>query len=155
MIGREELGFKFNNIFKNIDSNKWHYLHKNSIANFIFYLDSINDESRRKEIFLVINDYLDYLNNLGEEVLNINISLSRYLFDNYINRIQDIYVKELGFIYIPSKRTIAFILPFFIIFLYFVDFRIIAISISVIIICIYAVFVSYKYSKNKLYGFDY
>jgi hypothetical protein len=142
--------------FSKIPKNKWFYLHKGSMWNFLMYLGDISPEHERLRIENVISEYIAEIEFLQDEDERlINIGLSEILFRTYVVKIIQPYDVGLGFVPVFGRQAYIYIIPFIILLTYICSQNVVALSILCFLVCVYYTRIFIKKSKGKIYGFGY
>jgi hypothetical protein len=151
-IDIEKLSEKFNDVFCNIDRSKWGYCHKRSVGNFIFHLNKIKGRSEKKEIFELIDNYL---NVIKQEGTNADLDFSEYLFKNYLNHISNKFQYRLGFLVIFPVKAMLTLIPLLVIVYLFARTSQFTLYAFFILLSFYLIWLSIKLLQRKVYGFGY
>ena len=142
--------------FSKIAKNKWFYLHKRSMSNFLMYLGDISPEHERLRIENVICEYIAEIEFLQDEDERlINIGLSEVLFREYVATIIQPYNVGLGFASVFGRLAYIYIIPFMMLLTYICSQNVVALSILCFLVCAYYTRILIKKRKGKVYGFAY
>jgi hypothetical protein len=132
-----------------LDSSHKKYYHLNSIENFLFHFNSLNNDNREIVLRLLIQCF-DYYR--VHSIRNIYESLD--VFQIYLKPIGKIYESQLGFsIYIKPWLFLLYIIPGYVLIYYIFDNNHIILYIFSVIVLSFIVCFFLKVSNKKLYAF--
>ena len=155
MISNLEIGSisdRANKIFANIQKSKWRYYHKKSVENFIFYLSKVKGKSEKDELAQIITNYLDEIDNEVEEV---DMELSMYLYNQYLNKLASKFQWRLGFVPIFPVKSLIVLIPALTIILVLAYSSKYFFYTLLFFLSLYIVRLIIKMRKRKIYGFGY
>lgn len=144
------LNTRLEKISETIPKDQWKYFHRNSVRNFIGYINSIKGNSDKSKVYSILENYLTYLKSNFEPHIDFNI----YLFNTYLKYIVPLYQK-LGFIPVPNRN----VLIIFIVIVIVIFFLLLHYTISECLFCIailsLIILIAFKLKNNKVFGFRY
>jgi hypothetical protein len=97
---QSELNQKQNEVFSMHSAWDIKYLHYNTVNNFIFHFNDINNNTDKEWIYVNLSEYLSICKTMNE---GIDRHASSQLYDQYLDKIASYYRSNLGFIMIVSK----------------------------------------------------
>ena len=141
---------EFEQISNSIPKNQWYYFHRNTIRNFIEYIEYLDDHTSTKVNTILTNCIADIRNNFQPK-----IEYSYDLMENYLRFLIPIYRSSLKFSAVPSKNAIILLSIglLIILLLLWSNYRIQILLILIVIVLNYRSFINLK--KHKAYGFCY
>lgn len=127
------------------------FYHVQSTANFISFIDKLNNTNERERVYLLLNNYLDVVQQEPVE----DAAMSMELFNEFIRPVGRLYEDEFAFMPMINLWVICFWIVVCFSILYIMN-------LSLIIYCIFGfplmVYYSYVFKKRmdkKVYGYTY
>jgi hypothetical protein len=148
-MDNELLKIRLVDISETIPKKYWRYIHRETVQNFIIYIDSIKSKTDKAKTYEILSNYMNDV----ELNFEADINYSEYLFDNYLRYIVPIYKNKLGFSPISSKRLYFIIILFcFIVGILLRNYILFEIIFCSVVILSYLQSIR-KYLAHKVYGF--
>lgn len=156
---QDNLNKKYSEVISQIDERRHRYYNLNSIGNFIFHFEELKDQDKEK-VFEHIIEYLDLIQEIDrDEVREIREIRkgTRQLSEEYIFPLAHNYYSSLAMGFTPYSRWTV-IYAFFIIgllVLYIIGADLFWYYPVSILFFSYHLYLLYKKSKKRVYGFGY
>lgn len=126
--------------------------HKKSVENFIYYIPAIKGVTERNEIIDHLNAYIRVIEQMDE----INVQISRQLFQNYLYSTARKFEWRKGFIPVLSYKGLLFFIPVSIVIfwlLYYSNTNLF--YLAFFLFWLYILRIVLKIRKRKVYGICY
>ena len=132
-----------------LDSRHKKYYHLNSIENFLFHFNNLNNDNREIVLQLLIQCFNYYKTH---SIRDIYESLD--VFQRYLKPIGKIYELQLGFsIFIKPWLFLLYIIPGYVLVYYLFDNNHIILYFFSLIVLSFIIYFFVKLSNKKLYAF--
>jgi hypothetical protein len=145
---KEHLQRLLSELSNSLEINGKRYFHIRTVENLIFHFEEIKTENDRTWVYEVL---VEYFHKCSQLVPSIDRSLSKDLFNEYIDKITDYYHSNLGFVMLIN-RSIVYLFYLIILILCFIYFNIYVLLV-VLSLCLLQIIKAYKkYKERKVYG---
>jgi hypothetical protein len=136
--------------FKNNLGNNKKYYHLNSISNFFFHFDSLQDDESKQ---FVLNSLTACLSYYEDHAIN-TVRESMQIFQQYLIPVGKIYQQQAGFFVFtkPLMMLLLIISGYSISYFVFKNDPVFLISYSILIL-LFITYSGFKFSQRKLYAF--